>query len=36
MHVKGQRRSPITSENLKVMVSLHMVWVDMLKIVKKI
>ena len=34
IHVKGQGRNSGTSRNLKVMVKLHMVSVDRMKIVK--
>ena len=36
LHIKGHGRSPGNSRKLKVMVKLHMVSVDMVKIVKRI
>ena len=35
MHMKGQKRSPITSRNPEVMFKLHMVSVDMIKTEKR-
>ena len=35
MHMKGQGRGPGTSKDLKVMVKLHMIPVDMIIIAKK-